>query len=89
MHGKTNQGVSLTEEEEKNPLFKNHIKNHRVLGKLLSFHKSGKCPFLDSSTYRCRIYEERPRKCREFTCIGTRPESMLAKTFPIVRAWIQ
>jgi Fe-S-cluster containining protein len=88
MHGKGNQGVSLQDHEAANPIFKQHIRKDRVLGPLLSFKKSGKCPFLDSSTYRCRIYEQRPEKCREFTCIGNNKEGMLAKTFPIVKAWI-
>ena len=31
---------------------------------------TGLCSHMDSSTWRCLIWETRPRVCREFTCEG-------------------
>ena len=31
-----------------------------------SDHEGEKCPMLDPDTLACRIYEKRPRRCREF-----------------------
>ena len=31
-----------------------------------SEHEGEHCPMLDSSTSTCRIYEDRPQRCREF-----------------------
>ena len=29
-------------------------------------HAGESCPMLDQATFACRIYEQRPRRCREF-----------------------
>ena len=31
-----------------------------------SDHAGERCPMLDESTFACRIYEDRPQRCREF-----------------------
>jgi Fe-S-cluster containining protein len=31
-----------------------------------SEHEGEHCPMLDSATYTCRIYEDRPQRCRDF-----------------------
>ncbi len=31
-----------------------------------SDHEGERCPMLDPATYRCRIYERRPQRCRDF-----------------------
>jgi Fe-S-cluster containining protein len=36
-------------------------------------HTGERCPMLDAASSACRIYEERPRRCREFPD-GPRPD---------------
>ena len=81
-------GAALTPAEAANPLFRSHRIETRA-GTLLSFKKSGKCPFLDSSTFRCRIYTDRPEACRKFSCLDIRQETNpLVKAYPVLRGWL-
>lgn len=57
------QSIHLTHEERVNPLFKPHLTDFGQL-KLEGRH----CRFLDTATFRCSIYEQRPHACRGFVC---------------------
>lgn len=81
-------GASLTQEEAALPLFREHLRRDAT-GPFLSFKKSGKCPFLDSSTFRCRIYADRPEKCQTFSCLGSRKENPMVQQYPVMLGWIQ
>ncbi len=60
------QAINLTCEERENPLFKPHLTDFGCL-KLEGRY----CRFLDASSFRCTIYDQRPQACRRFVCFDT------------------
>lgn len=50
---------------------------------------NGACPFLDVVENRCKIYDERPKICREFDCRQCTPFGVFLNANPNVWALLQ
>lgn len=42
------------------------LKVEHIEGKTLAYTEDDKCPFLDRTKHKCRIYENRPEVCRNY-----------------------